>query len=52
MYLAVLCILWLATWVAVYRGQPLQNVQASWTAALLVSGGGNDADRFLTGSQV
>lgn len=35
--LAVLCILWLATWVAVYRGQPLQNVQASWTAALLVS---------------
>ncbi len=35
--LAVLCILWLATWVAVYRGQPLQNVQASWTAALLIS---------------
>ncbi|MDE0140162.1 MAG: hypothetical protein OXI80_13885 [Caldilineaceae bacterium] len=35
--LAVLCILWLATWVAVYRGQPLQNIQASWTAALLVS---------------
>ncbi len=35
--LAVLCILWLATWVAVYRGQPLQNVQASWMAALLVS---------------
>lgn len=37
LYLAVLCILWLATWVAVYRGQPLQNVQASWTAALLIS---------------
>ena len=35
--LAVLSILWLATWVAVYRGQSLVNVQASWTAALLVS---------------
>lgn len=37
LFLAVLCILWLATWVAVYRGQSLDNVQASWTAALLVS---------------
>lgn len=37
LFLAVLCVLWLATWVAVYRGQPLRNVQASWTAALLVS---------------
>ena len=35
--LAVLIVLWLATWVAVYRGQSLVNVQASWTAALLVS---------------
>ena len=35
--LAVLGILWLATWMATYRGQSLVNVQASWTAALLVS---------------
>ena len=35
--LAVLSVLWLATWVAVYRGQTLEKVQASWTAALLVS---------------
>ena len=35
--LAVLGILWLATWMAIYRGQSLVNVQASWTAALLVS---------------
>ena len=35
--LAVLSVLWLATWVAVYRGQSLVKVQASWTAALLVS---------------
>ena len=35
--LSVLGILWLATWVAVYRGQSLVNFQASWTAAMLVS---------------
>lgn len=35
--LAVLGVLWLATWMAIYRGQPLVNVQATWTAALLVS---------------
>ena len=35
--LAVLGILWLATWMATYRGQSLVSVQASWTAALLVS---------------
>ena len=35
--LTVLGILWLATWLAVHRGQPLVRVQASWTAAMLVS---------------
>ena len=35
--LAVLGVLWLATWAAVYRGRSLVNVQASWTAAMLVS---------------
>ena len=35
--LAVLSILWLATWLAIYRGRSLVSVQASWTAALLVS---------------
>jgi hypothetical protein len=35
--LAVLGVLWLATWVAVFRGRSLVNVQISWTAAMLVS---------------
>jgi hypothetical protein len=35
--LAVLSILWLATWLAIYRGRSLVSVQASWTAAMLVS---------------
>lgn len=35
--LAALGILWLATWFAIYRGQSLDSVQASWTAAMLVS---------------
>ena len=35
--LAVLSILWLATWLAIYRGRSLASVQASSTAALLVS---------------
>ena len=35
--LAALGILWLATWLAVYRGQSLVSIQASWTAAMLVS---------------
>ena len=35
--LAALGILWLATWLAIYRGHPLVSVQASWTAAMLVS---------------
>lgn len=35
--LAVLGILWLATWMAVYRRQSLDGIQASWTVAMLVS---------------
>ncbi len=35
--LAVLGILWLATWLAIYRGQSLVSAQSSWTAALLIS---------------
>ncbi len=38
--LAVLGILWLATWMAIFRGQSLVNLQATWTAALLVSAAG------------
>ncbi len=37
LWLAVLGVLWLPTWLAVYRQQPLRRVQIWWLAALLVS---------------
>lgn len=35
--LMILGVLWLATWLSVYRGQSFFAIQATWTAALLVS---------------
>ena len=44
--LAVLGILWLATWMAIFRGQSRVNLQATWTAALLVSAAGMTQTTF------
>ncbi len=35
--LTALGVLWLATWLTLYRGLPLVNIQFSWTAGMLVS---------------
>ena len=36
-WLAVLVVLWLPTWLAVYRRQPMTRLNFWWLAALLVS---------------
>lgn len=35
--LTALGVLWLATWLTIYRGLPLVNIQFSWTAGMLIS---------------
>ena len=35
--LTALGVLWLATWLTVYRGRPLVSIQFSWTASMLIS---------------
>jgi hypothetical protein len=36
-WLAILAILWLPTWLAVYTGQPLRRVEIWWLPAMLIS---------------
>jgi hypothetical protein len=38
LWLALMAILWLPTWLLVYEGRPLQRARVWWLAALLVSG--------------